>query len=96
MSLNKPRGIEGGPSSPFRKAIRCLLASSVLFIASDTVTNTEEPPKNYDYLYEGIEILPKGSPKPHKESDGGKMDKELHDSDSESQDICPPGDCQFG
>jgi len=99
MSKEKPRNVDRSHGSSLRTAIRCLLASSALFIASDTVPEAEMPTENYDYLYEGIKIVPKGSPKPpHRESDVGEKNDESNDSDSDvgDTDFCLPGDCQFG
>ncbi len=102
MSVKKPPNAERDRGSSFRTALRCILASSALFIASDTATPDYFPQDTpfqeglYDYLFEGINILPKGSPKiPREDGDSEKGD-ESHGSDSEGYDFRIPEDSQFG
>lgn len=68
MSINKPRGTESTESfagNTFRRALQIVLATSFLAMQpSDSATNEVETPqeeKNYDYLFEGIEIVPDGT-----------------------------------
>ena len=65
MSINKPRGTESSSGNNFRRALQIVLATSFLAMQpADSAINEVETPqeeKNYDYLFEGIEIVPDGT-----------------------------------
>lgn len=79
MSIDTPRSPENNANGRFRRALRLALASSLLtFLPADTATrDVPVQEENCDYLFEGIRILPPGSPKkPRKPKE--KTDDHFH------------------
>ena len=66
MSINKAPGLELCPNSIVRKIVKAVLTGSLLIGVQGCPDNRSyEPPKRmrihdkkYDYLYDGIEIVP--------------------------------------
>lgn len=92
-----PRPLDSAPASPkessLRTAIRAVLASGLIFISSGDSTNPVHPPKreNYEHLFEGIEILPPGSPK------GRPTEEEpQNEINSDENFHCDPDICKYG